>query len=118
MQASRSPKTSLVLLTELLKISGVWRYFLSFSNSRYLFCNAADGRSVYVKNLPMTITAQQLETEFARFGAVKENGVNVKSQKVLTLQNDTDEYFECNCLALYLSSMFVFFLNPGSLWLQ
>lgn len=43
---------------------------------------SADGRSVYVKNLPMSITAQQLEEEFAKFGPVKVGGVNVRNQKV------------------------------------
>ncbi|KAG0583720.1 hypothetical protein M758_3G157700 [Ceratodon purpureus] len=43
--------------------------------------NEADGRSVYVKNLPMTITASELEAELKTFGSIKPNGVNVKSQK-------------------------------------
>jgi len=41
----------------------------------------ADGRSVYVKNLPMNITVPQLETELSKFGQVKAGGVNVKNQK-------------------------------------
>lgn len=45
-------------------------------------CCAADGRSVYVKNLPMTITAPELEGELSKFGLVKPGGVNVKNQKV------------------------------------
>ena len=43
---------------------------------------AADGRSVYVKNLPMNITVAELEKELSNFGAVKPGGVNVKNQKV------------------------------------
>eukprot|EP00249_Psilotum_nudum_P013985 c24608_g1_i2 orf=591-1856(+) len=43
--------------------------------------NEADGRSVYVRNLPMSITASQLEEEFSHFGPVKPNSVNVRSQR-------------------------------------
>jgi hypothetical protein len=42
----------------------------------------ADGRSVYVKNLPMNITVPQLESELSKFGPVKAGGVNVKNQKL------------------------------------
>lgn len=35
-----------------------------------------------MKNLPMSITALQLEEEFAKFGPVKAGGVNVRNQKV------------------------------------
>ena len=51
-----------------------------------IFCDAADGRSVYVKNLPMSITAAELEGEFQKFGPVKPSGVNVKSQKVIVIR--------------------------------
>lgn len=38
---------------------------------------------MYVKNLPMNITAPQLEEELSKaFGPVKAGGVNVKNQKV------------------------------------
>eukprot|EP00244_Chara_vulgaris_P002466 TRINITY_DN14398_c0_g3_i1.p1 TRINITY_DN14398_c0_g3~~TRINITY_DN14398_c0_g3_i1.p1 ORF type:complete len:311 (+),score=56.33 TRINITY_DN14398_c0_g3_i1:138-935(+) len=40
-----------------------------------------DGRSVFVKNLPINITTQQLEEELSRFGAVKAGGVNIKGPK-------------------------------------
>lgn len=43
--------------------------------------NEADGRSVYVKNLPMNCTVPELETAFSEFGPVKPGGVNVKNQK-------------------------------------
>eukprot|EP00249_Psilotum_nudum_P013986 c24608_g2_i1 orf=198-1664(+) len=43
--------------------------------------NEADGRSVYVRNLPMSITASQLEVEFSSFGLIKPNSVNVRSQR-------------------------------------
>ncbi|KAL3689656.1 hypothetical protein R1sor_015965 [Riccia sorocarpa] len=40
-----------------------------------------DGRSVYVKNLPMNVATSQLEEEFSKFGPIKPNGVFVRSQK-------------------------------------
>ncbi|KAL2631740.1 hypothetical protein R1flu_016426 [Riccia fluitans] len=43
--------------------------------------NEADGRSVYVKNLPMNVGIPQLEEEFLRFGPIKPGGVYVRSQK-------------------------------------
>lgn len=55
---------------------------MCFRNSNRLTICTVDGRSVYVKNLPLNITAQQLEEAFAKIGPVKANGVNVKSQKV------------------------------------
>ncbi|KAG6557978.1 hypothetical protein Mapa_000157 [Marchantia paleacea] len=44
--------------------------------------NEVDGRSVYVKNLPIIVTPSQLEEEFSKFGLIKPGGVNVKSQKL------------------------------------
>ncbi|CAM6093911.1 unnamed protein product [Calypogeia fissa] len=43
--------------------------------------NEVDGRSVFVKNLPMSIPSSHLEEEFGKFGTVKPGGVNVKSLK-------------------------------------
>ncbi|XP_024366287.1 nuclear transport factor 2 [Physcomitrium patens] len=43
--------------------------------------NEADGRSVYVKNLPMNTTAPELEEVLRNYGTVKPGGVNVKNQK-------------------------------------
>ncbi|KAJ7558118.1 hypothetical protein O6H91_04G025200 [Diphasiastrum complanatum] len=40
-----------------------------------------DGRLIYVKNLSMNIIASQLEEEFVKFGAIRPNGINVRSQK-------------------------------------
>lgn len=58
---------------------------------------AADGRSVYVKNLPMNITVQQLESELSKFGPVKAGGVNVKNQKVRSAINDVIWFYCSNC---------------------
>jgi RNA recognition motif-containing protein len=41
-----------------------------------------DGKSIYVKNLPLNITQEELELEFQKFGALKPGGVNLRNQKV------------------------------------
>lgn len=41
----------------------------------------ADGRSIYIKNLPLNATSSQLEEEFKRFGPIKPDGVQVRSNK-------------------------------------
>ncbi|XP_002967633.2 ras GTPase-activating protein-binding protein 1 [Selaginella moellendorffii] len=38
-----------------------------------------DGKSIYIKNLPMSVTTAQLEEEFHKFGTVKP-GTNIKKQ--------------------------------------
>ncbi|KAK1305489.1 hypothetical protein QJS10_CPA10g01985 [Acorus calamus] len=46
-------------------------------------CNTpeVEGHSVYVRNLPLNITASQLELEFKKFGAIRPGGVQVRSNK-------------------------------------
>eukprot|EP01018_Ginkgo_biloba_P035693 Gb_35692 [translate_table: standard] len=41
----------------------------------------ADGRSIYIKNLPLTATAGQLDEEFRKFGSIKAGGIQVRSNK-------------------------------------
>ncbi|PKA54470.1 Nuclear transport factor 2 [Apostasia shenzhenica] len=41
-----------------------------------------DGHSIYIKNLPMNATASQLEEEFKKFGPIKPNGIQVRSNKL------------------------------------
>eukprot|EP01018_Ginkgo_biloba_P039125 Gb_11766 [translate_table: standard] len=41
----------------------------------------ANGCSIYIKNLPVNVTAFQLEEEFKKFGAIKPNGVQVRSKQ-------------------------------------
>ncbi|GLJ47810.1 hypothetical protein SUGI_1009760 [Cryptomeria japonica] len=41
----------------------------------------ADGRSVYIKNLPLNATTTQLEEEFKKFGRIKPGGVQVRSNR-------------------------------------
>nr|XP_043606283.1 nuclear transport factor 2-like [Erigeron canadensis] len=43
--------------------------------------NDAEGHSIYVRNLPMNATVTQLEEEFKKFGSIKRNGVQVRSNK-------------------------------------
>ncbi|MCO5611378.1 hypothetical protein L7F22_065631 [Adiantum nelumboides] len=40
-----------------------------------------DGRSVYIKNLPLNITAAELEDEFKKFGSIKPGGLNLRNQR-------------------------------------
>ncbi|KAL8548731.1 hypothetical protein ACS0TY_007842 [Phlomoides rotata] len=40
-----------------------------------------EGHSIYVRNLPLNLTVAQLEAEFQKFGAIKPNGVQVRSNK-------------------------------------
>ncbi|KAH0466573.1 hypothetical protein IEQ34_003811 [Dendrobium chrysotoxum] len=42
----------------------------------------ADGFSIYIKNLPLNATAAQLEEEFKKFGPIKPNGIQVRSNKL------------------------------------
>ncbi|GFP79765.1 ras GTPase-activating protein-binding protein 1 [Phtheirospermum japonicum] len=38
-----------------------------------------EGHSIYVRNLPLNLAVAQLEAEFQKFGAIKPNGVQVRS---------------------------------------
>ncbi|XP_038985890.1 nuclear transport factor 2-like isoform X3 [Phoenix dactylifera] len=40
-----------------------------------------DGHSVYIKNLPLNCTPEQLHEEFKRFGPIKPGGIQVRSHK-------------------------------------
>jgi len=42
-----------------------------------------DAHAIYVRSLPLNATPQQLEEEFKRFGAIKHEGIQVRSNKVL-----------------------------------
>lgn len=45
----------------------------------------AEGHSIYVRNLPFDATVEQLEEEFKKFGPIKRDGIQVRSNKVLSL---------------------------------
>lgn len=38
-----------------------------------------EGYSIYVRNMPLNLTADELETEFKKFGPIKQGGVQVRS---------------------------------------
>lgn len=40
-----------------------------------------EGYSIYVRNLPMNVTVDQLEAEFKKFGPIKQEGVQVRSNR-------------------------------------
>ncbi|KAL0396599.1 UNVERIFIED_CONTAM: Nuclear transport factor 2 [Sesamum calycinum] len=40
-----------------------------------------EGHSIYIRNLPLNVTVAQLEAEFKKFGPIKQNGVQVRSNK-------------------------------------
>lgn len=42
----------------------------------------ADGYSIYIKGLPMSATPIMLDDEFKKFGTIKPNGIQVRSNKV------------------------------------
>ncbi|KAB2053515.1 hypothetical protein ES319_A12G192900v1 [Gossypium barbadense] len=44
----------------------------------------AEGHSIYVRNLPYTATPVQLEVAFKKFGPIKRNGIQVRSNKGFT----------------------------------
>lgn len=46
----------------------------------YLY--AVEGHSVYIRNLPLNATAEQVEEEFKKFGTIKPGGVQVRNHKV------------------------------------
>ncbi|KAG6587587.1 Nuclear transport factor 2, partial [Cucurbita argyrosperma subsp. sororia] len=41
----------------------------------------AEGHSIYVRNLPFDATVEQLEEEFKKFGPIKRDGIQVRSNK-------------------------------------
>ncbi|KAF8697223.1 hypothetical protein HU200_036086 [Digitaria exilis] len=41
-----------------------------------------DAHAIYVRNLPLHATPQQLEEEFKRFGTIKHEGIQVRSNKI------------------------------------
>ncbi|XP_057768644.1 nuclear transport factor 2-like isoform X2 [Salvia miltiorrhiza] len=41
-----------------------------------------EGHSIYIRNLPLDVTVAQLEAEFAKFGPIKQNGVQVRSKEL------------------------------------
>jgi hypothetical protein len=42
-----------------------------------------NAHAIYVRNLPLNATETQLEDEFKKLGTIKQNGIQVRSNKVL-----------------------------------
>lgn len=56
-------------------------YFLLTKDFYYF---AVVGHSVYVGNLPLDATVEQLEEQFKKFGPIRHGGVQIRSNKVGT----------------------------------
>ncbi|XP_047952104.1 nuclear transport factor 2-like [Salvia hispanica] len=41
-----------------------------------------EGHSIYIRNLPLNVTVDQLEAEFAKFGPIKQSGVHVRRNEL------------------------------------
>lgn len=65
-------------------INGYAAYFLLYCHifKPLLIKSAGEGRSIYVRNLPFDATAEQLEEVFKKFGPIKHEGIQVRSNKV------------------------------------
>jgi len=48
----------------------------------FLIIFKVDAHAIYVRNLPLSATPQQLEEEFKRFGTIKNEGIQVRSNKI------------------------------------
>ena len=46
------------------------------------FLYPADGYSIYIKGLPMNATESLLEEVFKKFGTIKSDGIQVRSNRV------------------------------------
>jgi len=53
----------------------------------FLIIFKVDAHAIYVRNLPLNATPQQLEEEFKRFGTIKYEGIQVRSNKVLVFSS-------------------------------
>ncbi|KAJ7971072.1 ras GTPase-activating protein-binding protein 2-like [Quillaja saponaria] len=40
-----------------------------------------EGHSIYIRNLPFSVTVEQLEVEFKKFGPIKQGGIQVRNNK-------------------------------------
>lgn len=58
-------------------------YVFIWCAQKILSCSlAVEGHSIYIGGLPLSATDTQLEEEFKKFGAIKPNGIQVRSNKV------------------------------------
>lgn len=77
-------KTTLTVLRLLIFMchGGILTFILK-CNISIIFISA-EGHSIYVRNLPFDATVDQLEEEFKKFGPIKRDGIQVRSNKVLS----------------------------------
>ncbi|KAK7850319.1 putative g3bp-like protein [Quercus suber] len=47
----------------------------------YILILTVEGYSIYIRNLPFSMTAEQLEVEFKKFGPIKPGGIQVRNNK-------------------------------------
>lgn len=66
----------------LLMLFFVFNKHAQLQSFSFLDSVTALGPSIYLKGLPLDATPALLENEFQRFGLIKTNGIQVRSQKV------------------------------------
>lgn len=49
------------------------------------FILSGESKSVYVRNLPSTVTSADIEQEFMNFGRIKPDGIFIRNRKVIVL---------------------------------
>lgn len=78
-----SAKTEKQSINPPLEVSGSETVHRSFDNAPEMndSQDEGEGYSIYIRNLPLTITDAQLEAEFKKFGPIKPNGVQVRSKQ-------------------------------------
>ena len=71
----------------------------------YIWISSGEIKSVYVRNLPSTVSASEIAKEFKNFGRVKPDGVVIRNRKVhslLLLSNFMLEFLlKCNYTNTY-----------------
>ena len=65
-------------------------------------CLSDDGHSIYVRNLPFDTTPTQLEEVFKSFGAIKHEGIQVRSNKVCDIVIQSLPKKDQNTLSLHV----------------
>lgn len=71
----------------------------------FLF-RTADGYSIYIKGLPMSATPAMLDDEFKKFGSIKPNGIQVRSNRVcIHPSKPTCPYFILFCFLIFTKLM-------------
>lgn len=64
-------------------------------NLPYILFSSGESKSVYVKNLPPTVTTFDIQQEFENFGRIKPDGVFIKNRKVGSTNHLQFVYLAC-----------------------